>query len=55
MLQFTPVRTAIIVIVAVLGIVFAIPNFFSKDQLASWPGFLQHQGMTLGLELQGGT
>ena len=29
MLQFTPIRTAIILIVAVLGIAFAVPNFFS--------------------------
>src|SRR5216117_894859 len=55
MLQFSPLRTAIILMVAVLGIVFAIPNFFSKDQLAGWPGFLPHQGMTLGLDLQGGS
>jgi SecD/SecF fusion protein len=55
MLQFSPIRTAIILLVAVLGIVFAIPNFFSKDQLQSWPGFLPHQGMTLGLDLQGGS
>src|SRR5664279_1936552 len=55
MLQFSPLRTAIIALVALLGIVFAIPNFFSKDQLASWPGFLPHQGMTLGLDLQGGS
>src|ERR1700754_3900190 len=55
MLQFTPIRTAIIIIVAVLGIVFAVPNFFSKDQLAAWPGWLPHQGMTLGLDLQGGS
>ncbi len=55
MLQFTPVRTAIIVIVALLGIVFAIPNVFNKDQLAAWPGWLPHQPMTLGLDLQGGS
>ncbi len=55
MLQFTPVRTAIILIVAVLGIVFAIPNFFSKDATATWPGWLPHNGMTLGLDLQGGS
>jgi SecD/SecF fusion protein len=55
MLQFSPIRTAIILIVAVLGIVFAIPNFFSKDQTATWPGWLPHQGMTLGLDLQGGS
>ncbi|MEP7240384.1 MAG: protein translocase subunit SecD [Devosia sp.] len=55
MLQFSPVRTAIIILVAVLGIVFAVPNFFSKDQLANWPGWLPRQGMTLGLDLQGGS
>jgi SecD/SecF fusion protein len=55
MLQFTPLRTAIIAIVAALGIFFAIPNFFPKDVVASWPGFLSHQGMTLGLDLQGGS
>src|ERR1700754_183450 len=55
MLQFSPVRTAIILFVALIGIVFAIPNFFSKDQTANWPGFLPHNGMTLGLDLQGGS
>ncbi len=55
MLQFSPLRTAIIIIVAVLGIVIAIPNFFSKETTASWPSFLPHNGMTLGLDLQGGS
>jgi SecD/SecF fusion protein len=55
MLQFTPIRTAIILLVAVLGIAFAIPNFFSKDMTETWPGFIPHQGMTLGLDLQGGS
>ncbi|MBI4920508.1 MAG: protein translocase subunit SecD [Devosia nanyangense] len=55
MLQFSPLRTAIILFVAVLGIVFAIPNFFSKDVTANWPGWLPHSGMTLGLDLQGGS
>ncbi|HZY50350.1 MAG TPA: protein translocase subunit SecD, partial [Devosia sp.] len=55
MLQFTPIRTAIILIVAVLGIAFAVPNFFSKDTTASWPGWVPHNGMTLGLDLQGGS
>src|SRR5690242_6253792 len=55
MLQFTPIRTAIILIVAVLGIAFAVPNFFSKDTTATWPGWVPHNGMTLGLDLQGGS
>ncbi len=53
--QFTPIRTAIILIVSVLGIFLAIPNFFSKETTANWPSFLPHDGMTLGLDLQGGS
>ncbi|MEO7224131.1 MAG: protein translocase subunit SecD, partial [Devosia sp.] len=53
--QFTPLRTAIILLVSVLGIFLAIPNFFSKETTASWPSFLPHDGMTLGLDLQGGS
>src|SRR3569833_4581435 len=55
MLQFTPIRTAIILLVAVLGIAFALPNFFNKDTTATWPGWVPHNGMTLGLDLQGGS
>jgi SecD/SecF fusion protein len=53
--QFSPIRTAIILLVAVLGILLAIPNFFSKETTANWPSFLPHDGMTLGLDLQGGS
>ena len=54
-MQFTPVRTAIILFVALFGILFAVPNFLSKDQLAGWPDFLPKQPMVLGLDLQGGS
>src|SRR6185312_10792313 len=55
MLHFSPIRTAIIAIVALLGVLYTIPNFLTKDQLAAWPAFLPHQTMTLGLDLQGGS
>ncbi|HVW91362.1 MAG TPA: protein translocase subunit SecD, partial [Devosia sp.] len=55
MLQFSPIRTAIIFIVALLGILYVIPNFLTKDQLAAWPNWLPHQAVTLGLDLQGGS
>ncbi|MDB5562480.1 MAG: SecD, partial [Hyphomicrobiales bacterium] len=56
MLQFSPIRTAIIAIVTILGILFAIPNFISKDMLASsYPSWLPKQAATLGLDLQGGS
>ena len=54
-MQFTPVRTAIILVVALLGFLFAVPNFLTKDQLAAWPDFLPKQTMVLGLDLQGGS
>ena len=55
MLQFSPIRTAIIIIVALLGILYTVPNFLTKDQLAAWPGWLPKQTVTLGLDLQGGS
>ncbi len=54
-MQFSPLRTAIIVIVSVLGILFTIPSFLPKDVLAGWPGFLPKQTVVLGLDLQGGS
>src|SRR3569623_3697060 len=55
MLQFTPIRTAIILIVAVLGIAFAVPIFFAMETTATWPGWVPHNGMTLNLYLLGGS
>lgn len=54
-MQSSPIRSAIIVIVAILGILFTIPSFLPKDILAAWPGFLPKQTVVLGLDLQGGS
>ncbi|MET3896208.1 SecD/SecF fusion protein [Devosia sp. UYZn731] len=54
-MHFSPIRTAIIAVVAIVGLLLAIPSFLSKDQLAAWPGFLPHQTVVLGLDLQGGS
>lgn len=54
-MQSSPLRTALILIVALLGILFTIPNFVSKETLAGWPDWLPKQTMTLGLDLQGGS
>ncbi|HEY9012085.1 MAG TPA: protein translocase subunit SecD [Devosia sp.] len=54
-MQFSPIRTAIIVLVSVLGILFTIPSFMPKDVLSVWPGFLPKQTVVLGLDLQGGS
>jgi SecD/SecF fusion protein len=55
-MQFSPLRTAIITIVAVLGILFTIPSFLPKDFLDNlYPGFLPKPTIVLGLDLQGGS
>ena len=54
-MQFSPLRTAIIILVSVLGILFTIPSFLPKDVLNVWPGVLPKQTMVLGLDLQGGS
>lgn len=51
----SPVRAAIITIIAVLGILFTVPSFLPKDVLDAWPGFLPKQTVVLGLDLQGGS
>ena len=41
-------------VVCAFGILFALPNLFSKEQVAKWPGFLPHNQINLGLDLKGG-
>ena len=54
-MQFSPIRSAIIIIVAVLGILFTIPSFLPKNVLEAWPSWLPRQTVVLGLDLQGGS
>ncbi|WP_172122966.1 MULTISPECIES: protein translocase subunit SecD [unclassified Devosia] len=54
-MQFSPVRTAIIVIVALMGILFAVPSFLPDNVRENWPGWLPKQTVVLGLDLQGGS
>jgi SecD/SecF fusion protein len=54
-MQSSPIRTAIIAIVAILGILFTIPSFLPQDVRDNWPGFLPRQTVVLGLDLQGGS
>ena len=47
-------RTLLIIAVCLFGIVFVSPNFFSKEQLASFPSWFPKNQIVLGLDLQGG-
>ncbi len=55
MLQLSPVRTAIIAIVTIMGILFTLPNLLSDNALKSLPDFMPKNKIVLGLDLQGGS
>ena len=54
-MHYSPIRAVIILLVAFLGIAFAVPNFLPKDVQESLPGWLPQPGLVLGLDLQGGS
>ncbi len=51
----SPLRTVLVVLVALFGVLFTVPNFVPKDSLAGLPDWLPKEGMVLGLDLQGGS
>ena len=40
--------------ICLLGLLFASPNFFTREQLESFPSWYPKSQITLGLDLQGG-
>jgi preprotein translocase subunit SecD len=54
MLHFSRWRVIAILVVCLAGLLFALPNFFSREQVAEWPRFLPKAQIPLGLDLQGG-
>lgn len=54
MLDFPRWKILTIVMVAFIGVLMAMPNFLSDEQIEGLPGFLPSSQVTLGLDLQGG-
>jgi len=54
MLHFARWKMLAILVTCLAGLLFALPNFVSKETLASWPSFLPKRQMALGLDLRGG-
>ncbi len=55
MLDFPRWKVWLVLIVTAIGVAFSVPNFFPKDQVAKWPGFLPRAHLNLGLDLSGGS
>jgi preprotein translocase subunit SecD len=53
MLHFSPIKSLTVLAACLAGLLFALPNFVSKETTQSWPNFLQRR-IPLGLDLQGG-
>jgi preprotein translocase subunit SecD len=54
MLYFPRWKIITVLLVVLLGVIFAAPNFISRDRLATLPDWLPHRQINLGLDLQGG-
>jgi protein-export membrane protein SecD len=54
MLHFSRWKIIAIVVTCLAGIVFSIPNFFSRATLEGWPNWLPKKQLSLGLDLRGG-
>lgn len=55
MLQVARWRIILVLVVTVMGIAFAFPNFVPERIRESLPGFLPRQAINLGLDLRGGS
>lgn len=54
MLHFERWKIIAIALVCLAGIVFAMPNLFSKQTVEGWPSWMPHRQLSLGLDLRGG-
>ena len=55
MLDFPRWKVVAISLVILFGIAFAIPSFFSREQVATWPSYVPRSQISLGLDLAGGS
>jgi len=55
MLYFSRWKTTLIWLAVLAGVVFAMPNLLSQQQLADLPDWMPKRQLTLGLDLQGGS
>lgn len=54
MLHFARWKVIAILLTCLAAVLFALPNFFAKETVASWPSMLPKKQLALGLDLRGG-
>lgn len=51
----SPLRSILVALIAIVGVLFTLPNFVQEETLQSLPDWMPKQAMVLGLDLQGGS
>lgn len=54
MLRFSRFANIAIIATCLLGLLFAMPNFFARETVEAWPSWLPRKQIPPGLDLQGG-
>lgn len=54
MLHFERWKIVAILLICLAGVVFALPNLFSKQTVEGWPSWMPKRQLALGLDLRGG-
>jgi len=54
MLHIARWKMTLIALTVLVGFIALVPNFFSANTVKSWPGWVPHNQIVLGLDLQGG-
>ncbi|MBT4889532.1 MAG: protein translocase subunit SecD [Rhodospirillales bacterium] len=55
MIHFAKWKITLILGICILGLAYAVPNFFDNRTVASLPDWVPHKQVSLGLDLQGGS
>ena len=55
MLQFSAFKKIVVIVVCLIGIIYASPNLLRNDIPLDLPGFAPGKKVSLGLDLQGGS
>ena len=50
-MYFSPLKQTLIWFVCLVGIMLVVPTFYSKETVASWPSWVPHKQLSLGLDL----
>lgn len=54
MLNQSPWKVALILLVCLAGVILSLPSLFSHETVQRWPAFMPRNQISLGLDLQGG-